>query len=94
MTIVGVPAETKGGENRVAMTPDGVKELVGMGLTVCIESGAGARTRALRPTCSLRRAGPGTRAGAAVPEELRCEESRRARTRRRTGPLPPCTELA
>ena len=59
-----------------------------------IESGAGARTRVLRPTCWLRRADPGARAGAAVREELRCAESRRARTRRRTGPLPPCTELA
>jgi alanine dehydrogenase len=41
MTVVGVPAETKTGENRVAMTPDGVRELVAAGHTVIIEAGAG-----------------------------------------------------
>jgi alanine dehydrogenase len=39
--IVGVPAETKEGEHRVAMTPDGVRELTAHGHTVVIESGAG-----------------------------------------------------
>ena len=39
---IGVPKETAPGENRVALTPDGVKELVGKGLTVCVESHAGA----------------------------------------------------
>lgn len=39
--IVGVPAETKEGEHRVAMTPDGVRELAAHGHTVVIESGAG-----------------------------------------------------
>lgn len=44
MMIVGVPAETKGGENRVAMTPDGVRELVGHGVTVRVQQGAGERS--------------------------------------------------
>ena len=38
---VGIPAETKQGENRVAITPDGVRELVHHGSEVLIESGAG-----------------------------------------------------
>ncbi|MDQ2825586.1 MAG: alanine dehydrogenase [Actinomycetota bacterium] len=40
--IVGVPAETKEGEHRVAMTPDGVRELAAHGHEVLVESGAGA----------------------------------------------------
>jgi alanine dehydrogenase len=39
--IVGVPAETKPGENRVAMTPDGVRELTAHGQQVLVERGAG-----------------------------------------------------
>ncbi len=39
--IIGVPAEVKPGENRVAMTPDGVRELVSLGHRVLVESGAG-----------------------------------------------------
>ena len=39
--IVGVPAEVKTGENRVAMTPDGVRELTAHGHRVVIERGAG-----------------------------------------------------
>ena len=39
--IVGVPAETKAGENRVALTPDGVRELVTHGHRVVVERGAG-----------------------------------------------------
>jgi alanine dehydrogenase len=39
--IVGVPAEVKTGENRVAMTPDGVRELVAHGHQVLVERGAG-----------------------------------------------------
>ena len=39
--IVGVPAEVKTGENRVAITPDGVRELVAHGHVVRIERGAG-----------------------------------------------------
>lgn len=39
--IVGVPAEVKTGEHRVAITPDGVRELVHHGHTVLIEHGAG-----------------------------------------------------
>jgi alanine dehydrogenase len=39
--IVGVPAETKPGENRVAITPDGVRELTAHGQHVVVERGAG-----------------------------------------------------
>jgi alanine dehydrogenase len=39
--IVGVPAEVKTAENRVAMTPDGVRELTAHGHTVLVEQGAG-----------------------------------------------------
>jgi alanine dehydrogenase len=39
--IVGVPREVKIQEARVAMTPDGVRELVGSGHRVLIERGAG-----------------------------------------------------
>jgi alanine dehydrogenase len=39
--IVGVPAEVKTAENRVAITPDGVRELTGHGHRVLIERGAG-----------------------------------------------------
>lgn len=40
--VVGVPREIKPGENRVAVTPDGVHELVARGATVLIEHDAGA----------------------------------------------------
>jgi alanine dehydrogenase len=40
--VVGVPKETKVNEYRVAVTPDGVSELVHHGSTVVIEAGAGA----------------------------------------------------
>ncbi|MFP5375708.1 MAG: alanine dehydrogenase [Acidimicrobiia bacterium] len=39
--IVGVPGEIKTGENRVAITPDGVRELVAHGHRVLVEAGAG-----------------------------------------------------
>ena len=39
--IVGVPAETKTGEHRVAITPDGVRELHAAGHRVLVEKGAG-----------------------------------------------------
>jgi alanine dehydrogenase len=39
--IVGVPAEVKTAENRVAMTPDGVRELTSHGHRVLLEQGAG-----------------------------------------------------
>jgi alanine dehydrogenase len=39
--IVGVPAEVKTAENRVALTPDGVRELVAQGHQVRVERGAG-----------------------------------------------------
>jgi H+-translocating NAD(P) transhydrogenase subunit alpha len=40
---VGVVAETTPGENRVALTPEMAARLVAEGLTVLVESGAGAR---------------------------------------------------
>jgi alanine dehydrogenase len=39
--IVGVPAEVKTAENRVALTPDGVRELAAHGHRVLVERGAG-----------------------------------------------------
>jgi alanine dehydrogenase len=39
---VGVPRETKPDEHRVALTPDGVRELARHGVNVLVEEGAGA----------------------------------------------------
>ena len=39
---VGVPKESFAGERRVAATPESVKKLIGMGLEVVVEAGAGA----------------------------------------------------
>ena len=39
--IIGIPKEIKNNENRVSMTPAGVKELVGHGHTVCVQHTAG-----------------------------------------------------
>ncbi len=39
--IIGVPTEVKPGENRVAVTPDGVRELAHRGHRVLVEEGAG-----------------------------------------------------
>ena len=39
--VVGVPAEVKADERRVAMTPDGVRELVSRNIEVLVQSGAG-----------------------------------------------------
>jgi alanine dehydrogenase len=41
MTTVGVPTEIKNNEYRVAITPDGVAELVHRGVRVLVEAGAG-----------------------------------------------------
>lgn len=41
ITTVGVPKEIKTGEHRVAMTPDGVRELERHGIEVFVEAGAG-----------------------------------------------------
>ncbi|MFI5047921.1 MAG: alanine dehydrogenase [Acidimicrobiia bacterium] len=40
--VVGVPRETKDGEHRVAITPDGVHELLSQDVAVLVERGAGA----------------------------------------------------
>jgi alanine dehydrogenase len=42
--VVGVPTEVKNNENRVAMTPDGVRELSQHGVPVLIEAGAGVNS--------------------------------------------------
>ena len=42
MATIGVPSEIKVDERRVALTPDGVRELVTQGLEVRVQSGAGA----------------------------------------------------
>jgi alanine dehydrogenase len=41
---VGVPREIKSDEHRVAVTPDGVRELTHHGVTVAIEAGAGVES--------------------------------------------------
>ena len=41
MASIGIPKEIKADEQRVALTPDAVRELVSQGLEVRIESGAG-----------------------------------------------------
>lgn len=43
--VVGVPKEIKDNENRVAMQPDGVAELVHAGNRVLVQAGAGAGSR-------------------------------------------------
>jgi alanine dehydrogenase len=42
--VVGVPAEVKNSEHRVAITPDGVRELVQHGVQVLVQSGAGVNS--------------------------------------------------
>ena len=39
--IVGVPKEIKNNENRVALTPAGVRELIKKGHTVLVQKSAG-----------------------------------------------------
>ncbi|MGH9139056.1 MAG: alanine dehydrogenase, partial [Acidimicrobiales bacterium] len=39
--VVGVPTEVKNSEHRVAITPDGVRELHRHGITVLVQAGAG-----------------------------------------------------
>ena len=41
---IGVPAESKPGETRVAATPKTVGQLIGLGYDVVVERGAGARS--------------------------------------------------
>ncbi len=41
MATIGVPTEIKRDERRVALTPDGVRELVGQGMEVRVQAGAG-----------------------------------------------------
>ena len=43
--VVGVPSEIKDNEKRVALTPDGVVELVHNGHQVVVQAGAGAGSR-------------------------------------------------
>lgn len=53
--IVGVPRELKAEEHRVAITPDGVRELLHVGSRVLVESGAGVDSSI--PDDEYRRAG-------------------------------------
>jgi alanine dehydrogenase len=39
--VVGVPTEVKNNENRIAITPDGVRELIHRGVSVLVQAGAG-----------------------------------------------------
>ncbi len=41
MASIGVPAEIKQDEQRVALTPDGIRELVSLGMEVRVQEGAG-----------------------------------------------------
>ncbi|MFO0031563.1 MAG: alanine dehydrogenase, partial [Cyanobacteriota bacterium] len=41
MATIGVPTEIKRDEQRVAITPDGVRELVAQGMEVRVQEGAG-----------------------------------------------------
>ena len=52
---VGVPTEIKQNENRVAITPDGVRELVQHGIPVVVQAGAGESSSI--PDAELARAG-------------------------------------
>jgi NAD(P) transhydrogenase subunit alpha len=52
---IGVPKETAGGERRVALIPEAVKKLVGQGLEVVVERGAG--DGALIPDATYEEAG-------------------------------------
>jgi alanine dehydrogenase len=53
--VVGVPREIKADEHRVAITPDGVRELEQHGIEVLVEAGAGADSSL--PDEAYRRAG-------------------------------------
>jgi alanine dehydrogenase len=53
--VVGVPTEVKNNENRVAITPDGVRELGQAGLEVLVQAGAGAASEI--PDEAMHRAG-------------------------------------
>lgn len=55
MTTVAIPAETRPGERRVAVVPEVVAKLKGLGLDVVIQAGAG--TGAKQPDATYRDAG-------------------------------------
>jgi alanine dehydrogenase len=52
---VGVPTEVKTGEHRVALTPDGVRELERHGVDVFVQAGAGVDSAI--PDAAFERAG-------------------------------------
>ena len=41
-----VPAESRPGENRVALVPESIGRLTALGLTVAVQTGAGLRSNA------------------------------------------------
>jgi alanine dehydrogenase len=62
--VVGVPTEVKNNENRVAITPDGVRELNQAGVEVVVQAGAGASSEI--PDEAMARAGARIAADAAA----------------------------
>lgn len=61
---IGVPAETRPGEARVAATPETVKKLVAAGNTLVVQAGAGASASFIDDAYAAAGAGIGTRADA------------------------------
>ena len=55
MMKIGVPKELRDGETRVAASPDMIRKLVGSGLDVMVETGAG--TKAMLPDMIYENAG-------------------------------------
>jgi hypothetical protein len=63
--LVGVPTEIKPDEGRVAITPDGVRELFGHGVAVLVQSGAGTGATTSTPPSAPRSSPPRMRCGSA-----------------------------
>ena len=61
MTTVAIPAETRPGERRVALVPEVVAKLKGLGLDVLIQAGAGLGAN--QPDAAYRDAGAEVRDG-------------------------------
>jgi NAD(P) transhydrogenase subunit alpha len=55
MAVIAVTKERRAGETRVAVTPDSIKKLIGMGFSVVVETGAG--TEAACPDADYAAAG-------------------------------------
>ena len=68
MASIGVPTEIKRDEQRVALSPDGVRELVGQGMEVRVQEGAGLGAGISDGL------GFGAKAGAALLDSYRAED--------------------